>query len=57
MLDAVVSSISRKARMSFSGFNEFWLLVCCGVPTMGAIASTFVMTPLRVAPVFSAYNR
>jgi hypothetical protein len=31
--------------MSFSGFDDFWLLVCCGVPQFGAIASTFVMTP------------
>ena len=31
--------------MSFAGFDEFWLLLCCGVPEFGAIAATFVMTP------------
>jgi hypothetical protein len=42
---AIDRSISRKARMSFAGFDRFWLLLCCGVPELGAIASTFVMTP------------
>jgi hypothetical protein len=42
---AIEQSITRKARMSFAGFHEFWLLLCCGVPEMGAIASTSVMTP------------
>jgi hypothetical protein len=42
---AIKRSISRKARMSFAGFDEFWLLLCCGVPEFGAIAATFVMTP------------
>lgn len=42
---AIARSISRKARMSFAGFDEFWLLLCCGVPEFGAIAATFVMTP------------
>jgi hypothetical protein len=42
---AIDRSISRKARMSFVGFDHFWLLLCCGVPEPGAIASTFVMTP------------
>ncbi len=45
VFDAIVHSVSRKAKMSFSGFDEFWLLICCGVPTLGAIGSTFVMTP------------
>ncbi|HEY2107130.1 MAG TPA: hypothetical protein VGH29_15130, partial [Candidatus Binataceae bacterium] len=26
------------------GFDEFWLLVRCGVSTFGAVASTFIMT-------------
>jgi hypothetical protein len=42
---AIERSISRKARMSFAGFEEFWLLLCCGVPERGALVSTFVMTP------------
>jgi hypothetical protein len=42
---AIERNISRKARMSFAGFDEFWLLLCCGVPEFGAIAATFVMTP------------
>lgn len=42
---AIDRSVSRKARMSFAGFDEFWLLLCCGVPELGAIASTFIMTP------------
>jgi hypothetical protein len=42
---AIERSISRKARMSFAGFDKFWLLLCSGVPDFGAIAATFVMTP------------
>jgi hypothetical protein len=45
MTAGIARSISRKSRMSFSGFDDFWLLICCGVPQFGAIASTFVMTP------------
>jgi hypothetical protein len=45
MIAAVARSISRKSRMSFAGFDDFWLLVCCGVPQFGAIASTSVLTP------------
>lgn len=42
---AIERSITRKARMSFAGFHKFWLLLCCGVPERGVIASTSVMTP------------
>jgi hypothetical protein len=45
LVDAFARSVTRKARMSFSGFDEFWLLICAGVPTSGAIGSTFAMTP------------
>jgi hypothetical protein len=45
MIAAIAHSISRKSRMSFAGFDDFWLLVCCGVPEVGAIASTFLPTP------------
>ena len=44
MIAAVARTISRKSRMSFAGFDDFWLLVCCGVPQFGAIASTLVLT-------------
>jgi hypothetical protein len=40
---AAARSVSRKSRMSFAGFDEFWMLICCGVPQFGAIASTFAM--------------
>ncbi len=31
--------------MSFAGFDEFWLLMCAGVPEWGAIGATSIMTP------------
>jgi len=40
--------------MSFTGFDEFWLLICCGVPTIGAVGSTFVMTPWLDASALDA---
>jgi len=45
LVDAIARSVARKARMSFAGFDEFWLLICTGVPTSGAIGSTFATTP------------
>jgi hypothetical protein len=45
LIASVVRTISRKARLSFSGFDEFWLLMCAGVPEFGAVGSTFIMTP------------
>ena len=45
ILTAIRRSISRKTRTSCSDFDEFWLLICSGVPKMGAITSTFAMTP------------
>jgi len=45
MIAAIAIQVARKSRMSCAGFNEFCLLVCCGVPQFGAIASTFVLTP------------
>jgi hypothetical protein len=44
MIAALVRSIARKSRMSFAGFEQFWLLVCCGTPQLGAVVSTFIMT-------------
>ena len=31
--------------MSFAGFDEFWLLMCAGVPELGAIGAASVITP------------
>ena len=45
IMDSIVRSLTRKARMSFAGFDEFWLLMCAGVPEWGAIATTSIMTP------------
>jgi hypothetical protein len=45
LMAAIVRSLTRKARMSFAGFDEFWLLMCAGVPEWGAIGATTVMTP------------
>jgi hypothetical protein len=45
LVEAITRSVERKSRMSFSGFDEFWLLICAGVPTLGAIGATFTMTP------------
>jgi len=45
VIASIERSITRKSRMSFAGFDDFWLLVCCGVPQLGAMVSTFVMTP------------
>jgi hypothetical protein len=44
IIDAIARSLSRKARMSFADFDEFWLLMCAGVPQLGAIGATSVMT-------------
>src|SRR5262245_1943 len=45
VISALARSIARKSRISFAGFEQFWLLACCGTPQLGAIVSTFVMTP------------
>jgi hypothetical protein len=45
MIAAIVRSIERKSRMSFAGFDDFWLLICAGLPQMGAIAATLLFTP------------
>src|SRR6516164_1640130 len=44
IMAAIVRSLTRKTRMSFGGFDEFWLLMCAGVPEWSAIGATFVMT-------------
>lgn len=45
MVNSVLRSVTRKALMSFAGFDEFWLLMCGGVPEWGAIGATSIMTP------------
>ena len=46
IIDAFARSIARKARMSSAGFDDFWLLLCCGVPDFGAVGATMVVTQL-----------
>jgi hypothetical protein len=46
LLAAIGRSISRKAvATTVAGFDEVWLLISCGVPEIGSVASTLVMTP------------
>ena len=43
---AITRSISRKAvHTTDAGFDEVWLLIACGVPDLGSVVSTLVMTP------------
>lgn len=50
LLAVVHRAISRKVGIaqthSFDNFDDVWLLVSAGVPEMGAIASTLIMSPL-----------
>ena len=45
LVGAIARSVEQKAKTSSSRLSEFWLLICCGVPTQGAVGSTFAMTP------------
>jgi hypothetical protein len=49
VLSAIQQAVARKVaiaqRHDFRDFDEVWLLVSCGVPELGAVISTFVMTP------------
>lgn len=49
ILAAIHRAISRKIKIAerhaFSDFTEVWLLVSCGVPELGSVISTFIMTP------------
>jgi hypothetical protein len=38
-------AVARKSRISVAGFDEFWLLMCAGVPAVGAVGATMIMTP------------
>jgi hypothetical protein len=40
--------------MSFAGFDEIWLLMCAGVPELGAIGATSVMRPWLTADALDA---
>jgi hypothetical protein len=54
LMAAIARSLMRKSRMSFAGFDEFWLLMCAGVPEWGAIGATFVVTPWLTADALDA---
>ena len=43
--EAITRSISRKAvHTTDAGFDQVWLLIACGVPDLGSVVSTLVMT-------------
>jgi hypothetical protein len=42
---AICEKISKANKHGFPGFDDAWLLISCGVPELGAVVSTFVMTP------------
>jgi hypothetical protein len=45
VLEAIVRTISRKSVMTpVAKVDEVWLLISCGVPELGAVVSTFIMT-------------
>lgn len=52
-IQTLANSIKRKteiaAKHSFNGFDEIWLLVCSGIPELGAVVSTIMMTPWLLA--------
>lgn len=46
---AIAVAIAKKSAIKVAGFDEAWLLVACGVPELGTVVSTFVMTPWLTA--------
>jgi len=42
---SIGKKVKKSRRYSFAGFDEVWLLVSCGVPELGAVVSTFLMSP------------
>jgi hypothetical protein len=44
MIDAVARAVQAKALRTPAGFDEAWLLICAGVPEIGAVASTMLFT-------------
>jgi hypothetical protein len=51
---AIAGKVEIAERHSFDEFDDVWLLVSAGVPEMGAIASTLVMSPLFAAAALDA---
>jgi hypothetical protein len=45
IIDRIGQTVARKARISVAGFDDFWLLMCGGVPEFGAVGATMIMTP------------
>jgi hypothetical protein len=54
IIGSIVRSLTRKTRLSFAGFDDFWLLMCTGAPEWGAIGGTFVMTPWLTTDMLDA---
>ncbi len=48
-MDRIVAAITNKSATRVAGFDEVWLLAVCGVPDLGSVVSTFVMTPSLTA--------
>lgn len=50
MLSSLRRAAERKTeiaeRHAFGGYDEVWLLISCGIPELGAVVSSFVMTAL-----------
>jgi hypothetical protein len=50
----IAAAITRKSATEVAGFDELWLLVSCGIPEHGAVASTFVVTHWLTAEALTA---
>lgn len=58
IINSIIRSITRKVEIASKHQNEkhdeFWLLLCGGIPEMGALVSTFVMPSLISAEALNA---
>lgn len=58
ILDSIIRSITRKVEIASNHSNEeqdeFWLLLCGGVPEMGAIVSTFIVSSFLSADLLNS---
>jgi len=55
LMEALQRSVSRKARIiPTAGFDQVWLLISCGVPEIGSLGSTFIMSPWLDAEMLNA---
>lgn len=58
VMNSIIRSITRKVEIASKHQNEkrdeFWLLLCGGIPEMGALVSTFVMPSLISAEALNA---